>query len=144
MIKTVLQIHAQDVCMFKIGSFCHCYGRDSYIMSFLFGYKIKTTEKNYKECGFPIKVLDRVLAKLENSKINYLVIDRRNNYDVDEKMNFKNLNNYNKYYEQAHTFINYRTRIENINQFLLKNMNQTNFKQILGKVEQAINEGRKV
>lgn len=33
------------------------------------------------------------MARLENEKINYLLVDKRKNYDVDEKYN-KNLNNY--------------------------------------------------
>ena len=144
MIKTIKQIHKEELCMFKIGSFCHCYGRDAYVLSFLFGYKIKDIEGIYKECGFPIKVLDKVIAKLENCKINYLVIDRRNDYDVEQKASFKNLNNYNSCYVKANTYINYKIRIEKINEFLLENMKQKEFNKILGKVEQVINERREI
>ena len=34
------------------------------------------------------------MARLENEKINYLLVDTRKNYDVDEKYDNKNLNNY--------------------------------------------------
>ena len=49
--------------------------------------------------------LPKVTSKLENSQINYIVIDRRNNYDVDLKEDYKNLNKYDKYYEKANKII---------------------------------------
>ena len=40
--------------------------------------------------------------------------------------------------------MNYRTRIENINNYLLENVDKKDFRKILGRVEEVINEGRKV
>ena len=96
MIETINEVNSKYVCMFKIGTFYHAYNRDSYILSYLFKYKIKELGNNHKECGFPIAALPKVMAKLEEKEINYLVLDRRNNYDVDNKEDYKNLNNYDK------------------------------------------------
>lgn len=41
MVKAIEQIHPKDVVLFKIGSFYHAYSKDSYILSYLFEYKIK-------------------------------------------------------------------------------------------------------
>ena len=144
MIKTIKDIHKEYVCLYKIGSFYHSYGRDAYILSYTFGYKIKSIEQNNKDCGFPINTIDRVIAKLENLKINYILIDRRNNYDVDKKMDYKNLNTYEEYYEKANVYINYKQRIDNINTFLLDNMNKNGFRKILIEIEDIIYEGRKI
>ena len=51
MVATIKEIHAHDICIFKIGNFGHCYGRDACIMSYLFGYKLKSIENNNRECG---------------------------------------------------------------------------------------------
>ena len=139
-IKTIKEIHRTELCMFKIGTFYHCYGRDSYILSYLFGYKIKSLEQNSKECGFPETAINKVKAKLENLQINHLLIDRRNNYEVDETNDYGNLNAYENYYEKANLYINYKLRIENINSFLLENMNQKDFRKILGQIEDIIYE----
>ena len=40
MIETIKEIHTKDICLFKIGTFYHAYGRDAYILSYMFGYKI--------------------------------------------------------------------------------------------------------
>ena len=56
-------------------------------------------------CGFPIESINKIMAKLENKKINYLIVDRRNNYDVDEFYDNKNLNTYNQTYEKAKQYI---------------------------------------
>ena len=145
MIKNIKEIHPKDLCMFKIGNFYHTYGRDSYILSYIMGYKVKETSDGYKECGFPINATGKVLSNLENYKINYVLLDRRNNYRVDEKMTFKNLNNYSKIYEKAKKYINYSIRIENINKFLQNNINEKDFNIILGEMEDVIiNERRKI
>lgn len=147
MIESIKEIHKKDVCLFKIGSFYHAYGRDAYILSYLLGYKIKTAEieKSWKECGFPTCSVSKVMANLEEKKINYILIDRRNNYDVDEKMNFKNLNRYDHYYEKANKFINYKRRIDNITEFLVNNIENKEFLKILNKMEEVVtNERREV
>lgn len=143
MIKTIKEVHNEDVCMFKIGSFYHVQGKDDCVLSYLFGYKIKELGNN-KECGFPLNAINKVKAKLENLKINYLVIDRRNNYDVDEKSYNKDLNNYCDYFEKANKYINIKRRIQNINEYLLDNISSSSSIDILRKIEDIIYEKRKV
>ena len=113
MISTIKEIHNESVCMFKIGGFYHAFGRDADIISYLFDYKIKDTNGN-KECGFPLSSVNKVTAKLQELKINYLVIDRRNNFDVDEKEEYTDLNRYMEYYKKANKYINVKRRIQNI------------------------------
>ena len=94
-IKTIKEIHKETICLFRVGTFYHCYNRDAYILSYFFHYKIKRLELNEVECGFPVASIGKITAKLENHKINYTIIDRRNNYDEEQFQNYKNLN-YNK------------------------------------------------
>ena len=89
MIEEIKTINPKSICLYKDGTFYHVYGRDAVIMSCLFNYSIKEIGENHKECGFPIGALSKVVAKLQNLEINYLLIDRRNNYDVDEKEDYK-------------------------------------------------------
>ena len=88
--------------------------------------------------------LPKVMAKLENLKINYLTLDRRNNYDVDLREDYKNLNNYKKYYEKAHKYINYTKRIDNISNFLKENIEKEDFLKLMQRLEDVAYEGRKV
>lgn len=44
--------------------------------------------------AFLKKYFGKVVSTLEEKKINYLIIDPRNNYDVDEKSDNRNLNTY--------------------------------------------------
>ena len=144
MIETVKEVHKEDVCLFKIGSFYHTYGRDAYILSYMFGYKVKNIGESPKECGFPINVVSKIKARLENNKINYLVIDNRNNFEVDEKSDNGNLNRYSATYEKARNYINYKVRIDGINNFLLENLEKKDFRKLLGKIEEIIYEDREV
>lgn len=142
-VKTMKQIHKYDIIFVKIGKFYHIYGKDSYIISYLFNYKLKKIEE-ISMCGFPINNINKIIAKLEERRINYLIVDRRNNYEVDEFSDNKNLNNYLKYFEKAKKYVNYKTRIDNVNNFMLENIDKEDFKDIIRKMEDIINERRKV
>ena len=120
MINEIMEIHSNDVCLFKVGSFYHAYGRDACVMAYLFDYKIKELGDNHKECGFPVGAVNKVTAKLQNSSINYLLIDRRNDYEVDEKEDYNNNNKYEAIYEKAHKYVNCRKRIDNINKIIAR------------------------
>ncbi len=40
-IQVVKKVHTEYIVLVKEGSFYHIYGKDAYIISYLFGYKIK-------------------------------------------------------------------------------------------------------
>lgn len=142
-VKNIKTIHNNDIAIIKIGQFYHVYGKDSYIISYLFDYKLNEIE-SIKTCGFPEKSINKVIAKLEENKINYMVIDRRNNYKVDLVSNNKNLNKYDKYYYKAKEYINIRSRIEKIYKFMLDDINKQDIKIIIKQMEELINERRKI
>lgn len=144
MIKAIKQIHPKDIVLFKMGSFYHTYGKDSYIISYLFDYKTKKIEQNYSTCGFPGSSLAKNLAKLEEKKINYVIVDKRNNYEDDEKSDNKNLNKYDENFEKAHKYVTIRNRVENIYQELMNRIDEPNIKEKILGVEDVIYERRKI
>lgn len=87
MAQVIKQIHPEYVVIYKIGAFCNTFGKDSYIISSNFNYELKST-KDISTCGFSNKSIKKVMSKLEDKKINYLIIDPRNNYDVYLKILF--------------------------------------------------------
>ena len=40
-VKTVKEIHKEEIVFVKIGKFYQVYGKDAYVMSYLFEYKLK-------------------------------------------------------------------------------------------------------
>ena len=46
MIKEIKEVHPEEIVLVKIGNFFHVYGKDSYILSYLLGYKIRRIEEN--------------------------------------------------------------------------------------------------
>ena len=84
-------------------------------------------------------------AILEKNKINYIVVDRRNNYDEEEKSINKQENQYDKFFEMSEKIVNNILRIQKINEELLKNKENENIDELLYKIEKVIiNERRKV
>ena len=39
-----------------------------------------------QNCGFPKKSINKVIARLEREKVNYIVLDVKNENDVQEKI----------------------------------------------------------
>lgn len=144
-VTEVKKVHPKDLTIIDIGKFFYAYGKDAYILSYLFGYKLTKIEaENVYSCAFPKQSYSKVISKLENDKINYLILDRRNNYNVDEKSDNGNLNNYDKYFEKAKVFVNKRIRIENIYNYLMKNIETENINNLLKNMEEILNGKRKV
>ena len=65
---------------------------------------------------------------------------QRNNYEVEEKSNNKNLNKYNDIYQKAKKKISSKMRIEKIYKYLLNCNDETT----IFEVEKLINERRKI
>ena len=51
MAKTIKKIHPDFLVLYKQGVFYHAYGKDSYIISAIFDYMLKT-QQNVATCGF--------------------------------------------------------------------------------------------
>ena len=138
MVKNIKQIHSKDVLFVKLGKFYYCYGKDAYIISYFFEYKLNLIENSIYSCGFPSQSLNKIVAKLENKKINYIIVDRRNNYQVDEKENYKNLNTYEKYYKEAKEKMGIQIRIQKIKNYLIENSNNNEIKNLLIEIENIL------
>lgn len=74
-------------------------------MSFIFGYKVLDRHR----CGFPENTFDKVIDTLNNYKISYHVI-----YLESEPLikDFKKLNRYEHFYNQALKLMTNQNRIE--------------------------------
>lgn len=88
--KRIKELHPDILMLYLSGSFYKTFGKDAYILSALFDYNIKQVEDNIQTCGFPTKAIAKVKSRLEDLKISYMLLDPRNNYDVDEKVDYKN------------------------------------------------------
>lgn len=138
-IKEIKAIHPEYVALVKLGGFYRVYGKDAYIISKLFKYKLKK-EDNIIECGFPLKIINKVLANLQNKKINYLILDSRDNYNINEKVDFKNLNTYAKMYENSKIYVNNQIGIEEICNYLSENAEKAKLKQVIEEIRSLLNE----
>ena len=113
MIKTIKRVHEMDVVLVKIGEFYHAYGKDACILSYLFDYKLKTVEASCYTCGFPVKSVAKIQAELERNQVNYVLLDRRNNYEVDEYSDNKKQNKYQEVLDKAYSYIKKKEKIDN-------------------------------
>lgn len=145
MVKNIKEIHPKSLLLFRVGAFCEGYGKDSYIISYLFNYQVRQNGKNnISKVGFSKKAIPSVISKLEEQKIDYLLIDVRNNYYVDEKFENRNLNKYDTVFEKAYLYVRKQREIRKINEKLMEQIDSADFKEKVGRIEEILNEGRKV
>lgn len=142
-IKTIKRIHETDVVLVKIGEFYHAYGKDACILSYLFDYKLKQIDNGCYTCGFPRKSIAKIKAELERNLINYILLDRRNSYDVDETCDNKNLNRYEEFAKKSYSYIKTREKIEEIHNYFMMNINQTETIALITQIEDIINNDRR-
>ena len=136
----VKKIHAEDVILVKAGTFYNVYERDAIIIGYLLGYKIKEVD-GHSTTGFPTSSLYKVITRLEEEHINYIVLDKAHNYE-EESMNFKKENRYNEVYEKARKHINMNNRINHIYEYLLQNIENNEIKTKIQQMEDIIYEKR--
>ena len=122
-IQVMKQINPDKVLLLKVGEFFYQYGKDAYILAYLFDYKIKTIDNNIPFSGFPKSALNKVITKLENNQISYFIVDKSLNYEVLEEENFKKKN-----------------RIEKIYEYLNVNINQKDIQEKILKIEEILYE----
>ena len=125
------------------GNFYNVYGKDTYILSYIFKYKIK--EKLYKtiedkdeyilNTGFPRNSLDRVLLDLEDKKINY-VIKVKDKKDIFK--DFKKLNTYKRKYEASKKYFVDKMKINEIVCMLEELCGKKEFKNVIEKIQEDI------
>ena len=142
MVKTIKKVYPSCVVTVKIGNFYHVYGKDAYIFSYLLGYKLVEKE-GIPCCGFPTNAISKVENILERTKINYVSVDRRNNYDEEEKYVDKQKNNYEKTFEKSKQTIDILLRIQKITDFLKQYKENENIEKILEEMEKIISDERR-
>lgn len=117
------------IILIKIGSFYECFDKDAFIINKLFNYKLKRINNSFK-LGFPIKTIDKIILKLNELNINYLVVDE----EVIRK-EFKD-NNYLKYNFNSEEILYNTLRVEKIIDYLNNNIFSISDK--LNKIEEII------
>lgn len=85
-----------SVSISKRGYFYYCYNEDAVLIHYLLDYKIVSGKR---KIGFPIANLERVVNILEGYKINYVVLDEKNN--AVKERDFRKVNLYENYYQKA-------------------------------------------
>ena len=93
---------------------------------------------------FQRKLYGKVIATLESKKINYLVIEPRNNYDVEEKSDNKNLNTYEQEFKASYKIVKQKVKIEKIKERLELYIGKDEFRNIIRKVEDVLDENREI
>ena len=120
MVNNLKELFPEYVLLLKIGTFYECYNDDANIISYLFGYKIKTLSSGDKVCGYPLVSYNKVISNLESRNINYISIDKAHNYEEMDKMNYKKKNKYIDISSKANSYIDKLNRIERLKNHLLK------------------------
>lgn len=55
--KKVKEIHPEEIALVKVGNFYQVFGKDSFIISYLLGYRMQELKENIYKCGFSTEVI---------------------------------------------------------------------------------------
>ena len=130
MAKDIKKVHPEYVMMYKVGNFVQAFGKDAYVISYVFGYALRATKDNIQTCGFPKNAIPKVMSKLEQKKINL--------------NDNKNLNTYSENFLKAQKYIKVEKRLEKIEEMLLKDVEKEGIMEKIRKIEEIVYENRKI
>lgn len=123
-------IYRKYLIFIKVGNFYICLNDDAIVLNNIFKFKI-IESKNFIKCGFPLSSLVKVINRLNNIKINYLIVDN----DIIEKEKYTT-NNYDKYNTSNNYIV--LNRIDRIYSILKINVNNSNINDIINNIENII------
>ena len=144
MARNLKQVHPDFVMLYAVGTFYQSFGKDAYIVSYNMGYKIRAAKGSIPTVGFPKNAISKVKAKLEREKINFMLLDTRNNYDVDEVSDNGNLNRYDEILKTAHRTVSVRRRLDDAFHELVKRSANEDVRPQIEQIERIAYENRKV
>lgn len=144
MSKRLKEEYPQCVILFKSGTFYKVFGQDAYILSAMFNYNIQIGNQNVTTCGFPISSEKRILDKLEENKINYKTINPKDDYSIEKEANYESFNNYKNEFKKDFNYIKQKNRICKISEELELYIDSPNFKEIIRKIEDILDEKAKI
>lgn len=137
MVKTIKKVYPNSIVMVKIGNFYYVYDKDSFIFSYLFDYKIKDSE-GYPSCAFPLTSFDKITSILKKTKLNYVALNKANDFEELEKQLENSEETYIQIYKDSEKVITRSMRIQNIYDILMAEIETDAINDILFKIEQII------
>ena len=124
--------YPKHILMLKNGNFYISLDNDALIMSNVFNYKVKQSN-NVIKAGFPIGSLSKVIMKLKNLNLNYLVIA-----DGIIDVNNCDINVYDEYLSRVIDNKVFIKRIGEIYKVLLNNINKSNIRDVINEIESVL------
>ena len=139
-LKLIRDLNPNSLLLFKMGSFYHAYGKDAYLLSYLFGYQIKNSDGVLSTCGFPVSAIGKIESDFDNKKINYMKIVKNDNYAVEEDVSYKIENKYGEFTDKAYKYVAKKKKVDSITSYLLDHIHDERFQQKIIKIEEILYE----
>lgn len=112
-------------------------------------YSDKSNEKKQKlqkvftaYSGVPLNKLQEMIGILDYYHVNYIVVDKMQNYQVTHINQFKD-NKYNIYYQKGLYYNRIMRKVKNINEFLKTNSDSGEIMYLIYDIERCIDDYRK-
>ena len=140
------QKYPNSILLVLSGNFYNVYGKDAYILCYLFRFKFinklyKTEEEKevyVPKTGFPRNSLDKVLLDLEDKKINY-VIKVKDKSDIVQ--DFKKLNTYQRRYIASEKYCMDKIKLNEIMEQCDALCGKKDFSNVLDYIQKHIGHG---
>ncbi len=122
------------IIIYPVGTFYNILGCDTKIIHELMGYQIKK-HVDIPKVGFPLTSLEKVIKKLTENKINYIILERVNGIiKINQKKRFKQ-NMYNKNFLDIENDNIKRERIMKLTDYISKNYESDKIQLIIENIE---------
>ena len=139
-IEEVKEMNPKYLVFAKVGYHYFVRDEDSYIISYLFGYKLKENCKGKKYYSFQTTSGKKIFSKIEKENVNYLIYDSKDENKIIEIFNFKEKNRYKEVLDMSLRYKKQKERVDNLFQDVLKYANIPEFDEEIKKFEIVMKE----
>ena len=103
-------------------------------MSNIFKFKVNIAYSNVACVRFELRRLKWIIVWLEKENISYLVLDPRNEYNVDSRKDFEKSNVYDLNFKGGYSLNKRRNNISKVNKELAYYIDKPNFRKVIKEI----------
>lgn len=137
-VRKLKRMNPKCLVFFQNGHNCMVYEKDSFIVTYLFGYKIKEKYSGIKYYTFQITSSEKIFHKVKKEKINYMIVDVLDDDKIIKIVDFKEKNQYDNFYKYTFQYMERKKRIDNLYQDILKYTEIPEFDEEIKKIEKVV------
>lgn len=139
-VKKIKKARQNYLVFVKNGYNYYVYDKDSYIISYLLDYSLRKSDCGRIFYTFQITSYKKIFEKIEEEKINYLIVDSTNGYEIVTIQDYEENNQYKEVLEWALLFVKRKEKLSSLVKDILEYTDVPELDEEIKKFEKVVKQ----